>query len=719
MNIFITRDIMRHWIMTVAMAAVCCIAAAQGDFTWKVDKTGGRELTLTITGKIGMGWKVSMHTLEMERAEGLEATGTPGEETRTTPVGSSVTYTQRFTMTGGDYRLAGYLEYILCTDEMCLAPQTVEFAHEGTAPVTRKAPSADAAEEETKPAAATPTTETRDTATLAAATAPAATDTTAVATGDGGLPARPAWQPVINQLRELESRHAASTAAATPDSDATGGSLMTLFLLAFAGGLLALFTPCVWPVIPLTVSFFIKRQPENNASGEAMDGNGTGDDPSATARHSIPHSAFYTLHSRKADALRGPLLFGASIVVIFLTLGVLMTMLFGANALNQLSTNAVFNVVCFAVLVVFGLSLLGLFELRLPSSWANSLDERSGKATGVISIFLMALTLVVVSFSCTAPVIGLLLVEIASATTADGGWQQLLMPMVGMLGFALALALPFTFFALFPQLLSRMPRSGAWMTHVKVTLGVLELGFALKFLSVADLAYGWHILPRSVFIGVWIVLALGLGIYYLMAANRRNRTALRRDTPPVGGSRRGAVLSFLFSLIPLAFAAYLTTGFLGRPLTLVSAFLPPAETAAAEVFYDYDAALAEARRQGKPVFIDFTGYGCVNCRKMEAAVFTDPQVRQMINDRFVTVQLYVDDRTPLPRRLTVNGRTLRTVGDKWALLESHKFGSLAQPLYVIVTPDGTPLTRSYAYDESVPRFIEWLKEGADAHLSTR
>lgn len=645
----------RHFFVLV-LSLLCCMTYGQATFTWDITKTGAKEVTLTVSGTLADGWHVSDRTLTLEAHDGLQPSGglsESGDGVGQDADGGAAVYKQRFTVTRDDWHLKGYLQYVLCTDKACLAPQTVEFERKGT-----PASAAEKVAEKAESAAGTGENA-------------ADGDGKAVASdGDGAVSAvqedsvgaadftgSPAWQPVVDKLKAFGG----VSPVVAPQTEQDGGvSLLAFFFLAFAGGLLALLTPCVWPMIPLTVSFFMKRG--------GKDGKPGGD-------------------------VKGAVLFGVCIVVIFLALGFLLTILFGADALNKLSTDAVFNVACFVLLTVFGLSLLGMFELRLPSSWADSLDRRSSATTGIVSIFLMALTMVVVSFSCTAPIMGLLLVEIATVTTGGGGIEQLLMPVVGMTGFALALALPFTFFALFPKLLQRVPRSGRWMTSVRVTLGFVELAFALKFLSVADLAYGWHILPREVFIGVWIVLAFACGVYHTVDWSRGRINPLRRQKVAV------VCYAFVFYLIP---------GLKGAPCTLVSAFLPPAAEAEEVVFTDYEEALAEARKQRKPVFIDFTGYGCVNCRKMEAAVFTDSRVRDILRNEFVVARLYVDDRTPLPRKQTADGRVLRTVGDKWALLESHKFGNAAQPFYVIVDADGEPLTGSYAYDESVERFVGWL-----------
>lgn len=636
---------MTKTIITLLFSTLCLVVSGQTNFTWKISEPHDGELLLTVTGALDAGWHISDRSLHMEQVDGVVAKGGLKETTKESASGDGgavVTYQQRFSVKSKEYHLRGYLRYMACTDMACLAPQTVEFEHHGKVNAAKEE-CHDEADAQNLPAEAVVTDSVKN--------------TVAVAKTPDFLVTK-AWKPVKDELKALET-DSVSGAEKTDDDAAKG--LITLFLLAFGGGLLAILTPCVWPMIPLTVSFFMRQ-------GEK--------------------------EGKKGGNLSGALLYGGSIVVIFVTLGIALTVLFGANALNQLSTNAVFNIVCALVLILFGVSLLGLFELRLPSSWANALDEQSGKTTGIVSIFLMALTMVVVSFSCTAPVMGLLLVQIASATSGGGGMAALLTPLVGMTGFALALALPFTLFALFPQWLKRVPKSGDWMTRVKVTLGFLEIAFALKFLSVADMAYGWHLLSRTTFLVIWIILALACGVYHGMDWQRKRPKALWRQ--------KVAVVCYVI-------AAYLVPGLWGAPCTLASAFLPPMENVERKVLYDYDEALKESARTGKPVFIDFTGYGCVNCRKMEAAVFSDAAVQETLHRDFIVVQLYVDDRTPLPQQLHVDGKTLRTVGDKWALLETHKFGSAAQPFYVIVDAEGTPLTHSYAYDESVENFMNWLK----------
>jgi thiol:disulfide interchange protein DsbD len=423
-------------------------------------------------------------------------------------------------------------------------------------------------------------------------------------------------------------------------------------------------------MIPLTVSFFLKK------SGS------------------------------RSKSIKNALLYGLSIIVIFIVLGVLFTAIFGASALNALATSAVANIIFFLLLVVFAISFFGAFEIKLPDSWSNKMDRSAEKTTGLFSIFFMAATLVIVSFSCTGPIIGTLLVEAASQGNLMG-------PAVGMLGFAIALAIPFALFALFPSVLKKLPKSGGWLNTVKVVLGFIELALSLKFLSVADLAYGWHILDRETFLALWIAIFGLLGLYLL------GMFRFKSDDEPKGGI---GVFRFFLALISLAFTAYLVPGLWGAPLKATSAFVPPLYTqdfnlyGSAELEYDdFDAGMKAAALQGKPVFIDFSGYGCVNCRKMEAAVLDDEQVKQLIHDNFVTIRLMVDDKTDLKTPIFVqeNGKNVKlsTVGDKWSYLQETKFGYLAQPFYVAVNSKGEPLSGSFAYKEDPRAYLKFLKEG--------
>ena len=462
----------------------------------------------------------------------------------------------------------------------------------------------------------------------------------------------------------------------------TDSNLWMVFLMGLLGGLMAIFTPCVWPIIPMTVSFFIKR------NGAAR---GT----------------------TNASAIRDALFYGLSIILIYVGLGLLITLIFGASALNALSTNAVVNIIFFLILVVFAASFFGAFEITLPSSWSTALNAKSSKTSGFLSIMLMAFTLVIVSFSCTGPIIGTLLVEAAG--------KSLLAPTIGMLGFAIALALPFSLFAMFPSVLKKMPKSGGWMNTFKVTLAFLELALSLKFLSVADLAYGWHILDREVFVALWIVIFALLGFYLLGLISFPHDDEDHKKT---------SVTRFFLATISLSFAMYMVPGLWGAPLRAISAFAPPmstqdwvctgnsgatgAQTVSGQItFTDYEEGMAYAREHNMPVFLDFNGYGCVNCRKMEAAVLTKPEVEEHMH-KYVLISLIVDDKTALaePIVLEENGRkvTLKTVGDKWSYMQRTEYGANAQPYYVQLNPDGSRLVEStYSYDEDIDKFLEWLK----------
>ena len=566
-------------------------------------------------------------------------------------------FVQKLKLTGGEYKVEGFLEYGACNDENCLPPTQVPFKFSGKAEGTAvNGPAADKAAD----AGNVELEKSSDTAQTAAMAiiGGAESDTGINVAGDGTTDL---WKPVIDELQAL------GETVSQEDM-----SWIYIFITGFVGGLLALFTPCVWPIIPMTVSFFLKRSKD------------------------------------KKKGIRDAWTYGASIVVIYVGLGLLVTGIFGANALNSLSTNAVFNIFFFLMLVVFAASFFGAFEITLPSKWSNAVDSKAEKTGGLLSIFLMAFTLSLVSFSCTGPIIGFLLVQVS--TTGN-----MIAPAIGMLGFAIALALPFTLFALFPSWLKSMPKSGGWMNVIKVTLGFLELAFALKFLSVADLAYGWRILDRETFLALWIVLFALLGFYLLGKVK----------FPHDDDDTKVSVPRFFMALASLAFAVYMLPGLWGAPLKAVSAFAPPMQTQDFNLynnevhakFDDYDLGMEYARQHGKPVMLDFTGYGCVNCRKMELAVWTDPKVSDIINNDYVLITLYVDNKTPLssPVKIMENGteRTLRTVGDKWSYLQRVKFGANAQPFYVLIDNEGKPLNKSYSYDESIPKYIEFLQTGLE------
>ena len=563
-------------------------------------------------------------------------------------------FVQKLKLTGGAYQIEGYLEYGACNDENCLPPTQVPFKFSGKAEGAAKEAAAAAAETkaEEQPAKQEAVSGTAPVAAIGGADGP--TEINVADKAD-------LWKPVISELQSLGET--------TSQEDM---SWIYIFITGFAGGLLALFTPCVWPIIPMTVSFFLKRSKD------------------------------------KKKGIRDAWTYGASIVVIYVTLGLAITLVFGASALNALSTNAVFNILFCLMLVVFAASFFGAFEITLPSKWSTAVDSKAEATSGLLSIFLMAFTLSLVSFSCTGPIIGFLLVQVSTT-------GSVVAPAIGMLGFAIALALPFTLFALFPSWLKSMPKSGGWMNIIKVTLGFLELAFALKFLSVADLAYGWRILDRETFLALWIVLFVLLGFYLLG----------KIKFPHDDDDTKVSVPRFFMALASLAFAVYMVPGLWGAPLKAVSAFAPPMQTQDFNLynnevharFDDYDLGMEYARQHGKPVMLDFTGYGCVNCRKMELAVWTNPKVSDIINNDYVLITLYVDNKTPLPSpvKIVENGteRTLRTVGDKWSYLQRVKFGANAQPFYVLIDNEGKPLNKSYSYDEDIPKYIEFLQTGLE------
>lgn len=578
------------------------------------------------------------------------------------------TFVQRIKITAPKYSVKGYLEYGACNDENCLPPTSVEFDFKGEGK-----PSADAA---ALAAAATAPSE----APAATAVLPLKMDTikadtaaqTAVVTTDSAALGKNAlWTPVIDKLKAFGENDVNSDIG-----------WMKIFLLGMLGGLVALFTPCVWPIIPMTVSFFLKRS------------------------------------KNKRKGIRDAIIYGISIIVIYVALGLFITLVFGASALNAMATNAVFNIFFFLLLLVFAASFFGWFELTLPSSWSNSVDSKAEKTSGLLSIFLMAFTLSLVSFSCTGPIIGFLLVEVSTS-------GSVIAPLIGMFGFAFALALPFTLFALFPTWLKQMPKSGNWMNNIKVILGFIELAFSLKFLSVADLAYGWHILDREVFLVLWIVLFFLMGAYLLGWFRFPHDEDEYDDSGNVVANPRTSVPKFFMAMISMAFALYMVPGLWGAPLKAVSAFAPPINTQDFNLyenevkaqFTDYDLGMAYAKQQNKPVLIDFSGFGCVNCRKMEGAVWSDSRVADIMKKDYVLIQLFVDDKTPLPEKIqiTENGqtRTLRTVGDRWSYLQRSKFGAVAQPFYVLLDNEGMPLNKSYSYDEDKDKFISFLNTGLE------
>ncbi len=648
-------------------------------FKSEFKKTSDTEAEIVFTATVDAGWHVystnipdggpTPATFNVDAIEGAELIGklTPRgnviekfDEMFQMKVGffeNTATFFQKIKITGATYKVEGYMQYGACNDENCLPPTDVNFSFSGegvkqaVAPKKEEAPAAIEPKKE-EPVAEAPVAETVE------------------ATPEPEATVADLWTPVIDEL-------AAFGQESKTDSNQ---SLFYIFLMGLVGGFVALVTPCVWPIIPMTVSFFLKR------SGD------------------------------KKKGIRDAWTYGLSIIVIYLTLGLTITMIFGASALNSLSTNAIFNIFFFLMLVVFAASFFGAFEITLPSSWSDAVDSKAEKTGGLLGIFLMAFTLTLVSFSCTGPIIGFLLVEVSTS----GG--SVLAPAIGMLGFAVALALPFTLFALFPTWLKSMPKSGGWMNVVKVVLGFLELAFALKFLSVADMAYGWHILDREAFLSLWIIIFGLLGIY-LMGWIK---------FPHDDDEDRVSVPRFFMALISLAFAVYMIPGLWGAPLKAVSAFAPPSSTQDFNLFEedevhpnytDYDEGMAAAKRLGKPVMVDFTGWGCVNCREMESKVWIDSKVRDIMTKDYILISLYVDEKAKLPEIITVteNGqeRKLRTIGDKWSYLQRVKFGANAQPFYVLLDNEGKPLNGSYSHDEDVDKYVEFLETGLENYRKSQ
>ena len=670
---------MKRMILSLLMGLM--VLAVQGQmvnpvhFSSQLKMLKGNEGEIVFSATIDDGWHVYSTdmgndgpisaTFNVEKMEGVETVGKLQPRGQVTKqydkmfgmelrfFEKKAQFVQKVRFTQSHYLIDCYLEYGACNDEMCMPPTEVAFKASSNLPLK-----GEAKEEAEKGKQSDPLVKKEETKEVTADTVALieipTEDTTSV---DSAIVDSATVTPV-----PLEGMGEAS-------------SLLYILLMGFVGGLLAVLMPCIWPIIPMTVSFFLKRAKTDRKKG-----------------------------------LRDALTYGLSIVVIYLALGLIVTLLFGSDTLNAMSTNAVFNVFLFVLLVVFALSFFGWFEIKLPSRWADAVDDKATSTSGYISIFLMAFTLVLVSFSCTAPIIGLLLVE----TATTGNW---LAPALGMLGFAVALALPFTLFALFPSWLQQAPKSGSWMNTLKVVLGFIELAFALKFLSVADLAYGWHILDREVFLSLWIVIFGLLGAYLC--------GWLKFQTDEIGGelNKPMPVACIMGGLVSLAFAVYMIPGLWGAPCKAVSAFAPPMYTQDFNLnskvvearFRDYDEALAAARREGKPILVDFTGFGCVNCRKMEAAVWTDPQVADMLTNDYVLVSLYVDDKTPLPEPVEVadgqgGTRKLRTIGAKWSELQRSRFGTNAQPYYVILDSDGKQLAPGRGYDEDVAAFVKFLKQ---------
>lgn len=645
---------------------------------WKFENhINGDELLITYTATIDEGWHLYDQNLPangpistrfiIENAENVEVNNLVTCEQ--TPIEKkeemfnmilrwyekTVVFKQKIKITSKDYyAINGYVEFMACDNANCLPPTKIPFSIKKGDETTKPAQTATPPQEKQKDL------EKENKATQTAPFNFQSVDNkdeknkdekeieqTSITT----LPQT--WDPVIDDLKQFEK--------------GTGG-LWTIFWLGLLGGLLAIATPCVWPIIPMTVSFF--------------------------------------LHKKDGSGKRSAIIYGLSIIIIYVGLGALLTTLFGAKVLNDLSTNNIFNLFLFFMLVAFAISFFGGFDLSLPSSWSSTLENKADNAKGLLSILFMASTLVIVSFSCTGPLIGTLLVHIGT----DGNY---LAPLIGMLGFSIALAGPFTLFALFPNVMKKMPKSGSWLNTVKVLLGFFELAFALKFLSVADLSYGWRILDREVFLTLWIAIAVFAGLYIIGKIKFEGDGEVTHLTIPrlFGG------------LAMFSFALYLLPGLWGAPLKSISAFAPPLWTqdfnlyqgGTVAAYHDYDEAMEEAQKSGKPLLVDFSGYGCVNCREMEACVWEEPQVKSLIQKEFIFVSLYTDDRTKLSEPMFVkeNDKELKLndIGEKWGFLQRYKFGANAQPYYVILDSNGKPLNNAYTYDKNAENFKNYLEQG--------
>ena len=676
------------YICLLALMALVVQAQILTPVKWKIkldDKNGAVEKELVFTATADKGWHLyDMNLPEggpistsftFETLKGAELVGQPTSSVTPTTVfdeqfqmnlrwyAGSVTFTQKLKVTDATkFKAEGAVEFMACNDETCLPPDQISFAFDKKDVHVSEAAASNAPAAETTGEEVTAAEEAQAETSAETSNAPATQPEVSTPQGTPGqlTEAPDLWKPVVKELKAFGDTTLSSTDT----------SWLFIFFAGFVGGLIALLTPCVWPMIPMTVSFFLKRTKD------------------------------------RKKAIRDAVTYGLSIIVIYLVMGLLITGIFGASALNDLSTNAIFNIIFFLLLVLFAVSFLGAFELVLPASWTSKLDSKADSTTGVLSIFFMSFTLVLVSFSCTGPIIGTLLVQAASMGTAVG-------PAVGMFGFALALSIPFSLFAIFPNMLQSMPKSGGWLNSVKVVLGFLELALALKFLSVADLAYGWRLLDREVFIVLWIVIFALLGAYLLGKIKFSHDSELKYVSVP----------RLFMSIISFAFAIYMIPGLWGAPLKAISAFAPPLYTQDFNLyknevhaaFDDYEAGMAYAKKVNKPVMIDFSGFGCVNCRKMEASVWTDPTVKQTLENDYVLITLIVDDKTKLaePIEIQENGKTrkLKTIGDKWSYLQRSKFGANAQPFYILLDHEGQPLGPSYAFNEDVAQYMQFLRDG--------
>ena len=691
---------MKKLINTIVLTLLALVAQAQilTPVEWEIrldDKNGATEKEIIFTATADKGWHLyDMNLPEggpvstsftFETLNGAELVGQPTASVKPTVIyddmfamelrwyAGTVSFTQKLKITDPKkFKVEGEVEFMACDDETCLPPDQVPFAFDKGSIHVTDAPATATNEPEEKPQTTTSQPEeslpeNNPETSEAPQTTPTVTTTT-TAHPDALTDTPNLWTPVIDELK----------AFGDTTVSATDTSWLFIFFAGFIGGLVALLTPCVWPMIPMTVSFFLKRTKD------------------------------------RGKAIRDAVTYGLSIIVIYLVMGLLITGIFGASALNDLSTNAIFNILFFLLLVIFAISFFGAFELVLPASWTSKLDSKADSTTGILSIFFMSFTLVLVSFSCTGPIIGTLLVQAASMGTAIG-------PAIGMFGFALALSIPFSLFAIFPNMLQSMPKSGGWLNSVKVVLGFLELALALKFLSVADLAYGWRLLDREVFIVLWIAIFALLGFYLLGKIKFSHDSDLKYVSVP----------RLFMAIISFAFAIYMIPGLWGAPLKAISAFTPPLYTQDFNLyedevhasFDDYESGMAYAKKVNKPVIIDFSGFGCVNCRKMEASVWTDPKVKELLENDYVLITLMVDDKTKLPSPIEIQeygkSRKLKTIGDKWSYLQRSKFGANAQPFYILLNHEGKPIGPSYAFDEDISKYIRFLQNGLNEFKKTR
>lgn len=670
---------MKNYILLLLSFIFISLGAKADPINWnfKLEDKGNGEIELVATATIQNGWHI--YDTDVPKG-GPNATSISIEEIKgASPIGklqynktnhkkgfdnvfemeighfdNLATFTQRFKVVDkAVFYLKGDFRAQACNDEECTPPLPFDFSFSSNdLPANFTIAKSELNKEEKKTVL-----------NVTENTIPTESDTTAIQASFSKESKKDLWAPVVKELQNYGAE------GSTKDM-----TLIYIFLMGLAGGLIALLTPCVWPMIPMTVSFFLKRNKNN-----------------------------------KSKAIREAMTYGLGIIIIYVSLGLIITAIFGASALNDMATSAIFNLIFFCLLIFFAVSFLGAFEITLPSSWSNKMDSKADSTTGIISIFFMAFTLALVSFSCTGPVIGFLLVDAASS-------GSIIAPAIGMTGFAIALAIPFTLFAIFPSWLQSMPKSGGWLNTVKVVLGFLELALALKFLSVADLAYGWHILDREVFLVLWIVIFILLGVYLL------GKLKLPHDSE----LEHVSVQRVFLAIVSFSFALYMVPGLWGAPLKAISAFSPPLTTQdfslykgeVHAMFDDYETGMEYAGKVNKPVIIDFSGYGCVNCRKMEVSVWTDVRVKQILENEYVLITLMVDDKTRLPEMIEVTeegGKTskLKTIGDKWSYLQRHKFGTNSQPYYVLLNHEGKPIGSSYAYNEDVDKYLQFLKIGLD------